>query len=133
LHVAVQFTHTFIMRCLVNELGANVNQGDKRGATPLMIAPHNKHTDIVNWLVKVGANPNTSTDHFCTAADMSKRAGASTEQTAYLEAKTHCSSPGCSGAGVMKCTGCKQARYCGEPCQLVHLKAHKVDCESWSA
>jgi hypothetical protein len=32
----------------------------------------------------------------------------------------HCSSPGCSGAEILKCTtGCKNARYCREACQLV--------------
>jgi hypothetical protein len=33
----------------------------------------------------------------------------------------------------MKCTGCKQARYCGKVCQLAHWKAHKSDCKQWSA
>jgi hypothetical protein len=33
----------------------------------------------------------------------------------------------------MKCTGCKQARYCAEECQLAHWKAHKADCKRWSA
>jgi hypothetical protein len=32
----------------------------------------------------------------------------------------------------MKCTGCKQARYCGEACQLAHWKAHKTKCRRWS-
>jgi ankyrin repeat protein len=133
LHVAVQFGHIDVMRCLVKELGANVNQGDNRGATPLILASHYKHTDMVKWLVKAGANPNTSMDHFGTAADISKRAGATTEQTAYLEAKMNCSSHGCSGAGIKKCTGCKQVRYCGEPCQLAHWKAHKADCKRWTS
>jgi hypothetical protein len=34
---------------------------------------------------------------------------------------------------VKKCTGCKQARYCGEPCQLAHWTAHKTDCRRWTA
>jgi hypothetical protein len=68
-----------------------------------------------------------------TAAYLSKHAGASAEQTAYLLAKTHCSNTGCSGAGIMKCTRCKQARYCGEPCQLAHWKAHKAECKRWAA
>jgi hypothetical protein len=65
-----------------------------------------------------------------TAADLSRTVGASAEQTAYLEAKTHCSNVGCSGAGIMKCTGCRQAWHCGEACQLAHWKA---DCRRWSA
>ena len=98
-----------------------------------MVASAGKHTNVVTRLVKAGANVTDSTLQWGTAVDISKAAGASTEQTAYLEAKTHCSNPGCSGAGVMKCTGCKQARYCGEPCQLAHWKAHKADCKRWSA
>jgi hypothetical protein len=69
-----------------------------------------------------------------TAADLSRVSGASAEQTAYLEAKTHCSNTGCSGAGIMKCTRCRQARYCGEQSvPLAHWKAHKADCKRWSA
>jgi hypothetical protein len=117
------------------KLGADINQRDKNGATPLMIASSEKHHEIVKWLVKAGANTQILfTDHpKSTAASLSRALGASVEQTAYLEAKTHCSHPGCSGAGVMKCTGCKQARYCGGACQLAHWKAHKADCRRWSA
>jgi hypothetical protein len=55
------------------------------------------------------------------------------EQTTYLEAKMHCSSPGCSGVGLLNCKGCENVRYCGTACQLAHWKAHKVDCMRWSA
>jgi hypothetical protein len=112
------------------KLGANIDKTGNDGFTPLVVASYEKHEEVVKWLVKAGADtqalhrgaPNT------TAASLSRQIGASAEQTAYLEAKTHCSNPCCSGAGVMKCTGCKQARYCGEECQLTHWKAHKVDC-----
>jgi hypothetical protein len=97
-----------------------------------MAASYNKHTSIVKWMVKAGADPRISSP-WGMAADLSKEIGASAEQTAYLEAKTHCSSPGCSGAGIMKCTGCKQARYCSALCQLAHWKAHKAECKRWSA
>jgi hypothetical protein len=46
----------------------------------------------------------------------------------YLNAKAHYSNPDCSGAGRKKCTGRKQARYCGQSCQLAHWKAHKAKC-----
>jgi hypothetical protein len=129
------------VRVLVKELGADINK-TRSGITPLMVATAGKHEDVVRWLVKEGANTQISqpidgfngTESGLTAAWWSKEFhGASAEQTKYLEAKTHCSSPGCSGAGVKKCTGCKQARYCGEACQLAHWKAHKADCERWSA
>jgi hypothetical protein len=106
------------------------------GSTPLMIASSNMHVDIVRWLIKEGADTQATMDleeGFYTATDLSKVADASTEQIAYLEAKTHCSNPGCSGAGIKRCPACKQARYCGEPCQYAHWKAHKGDCKRWSA
>jgi hypothetical protein len=101
-----------------------------------MAATANNHTEVVKWLIKAGADTQASskfqgTDY--TAATVSRHVGASADQTAYLEAKTHCSSPGCSGTGLLKCTGCRQARYCGEACQLAHWEAHKADCKRWSA
>jgi hypothetical protein len=97
------------------------------------MASFNKHQEVVKWLVKAGVDTQAATLTNVTAVHLSKFAGASAEQTAYLEAKTHCSNVGCSGAGIMKCTGCKQARYCLETCQLAHCKAHKGDCRRWSA
>jgi hypothetical protein len=129
LHAASFNDHLGVVRMLL-KLGAAINQRNNDGLTPLMVAASKNNTEIVKWLVKAGADTEA---HFCgdprnNAAFASRTVGASDEQTAYLEAKTHCSSPGCSGAGVMKCTGCKQARYCGEACQHAHWKAHKVDC-----
>jgi hypothetical protein len=122
-----------VVQCLVKELGADINQPRSDGGTPLMIASSNKHANIVRWLIKEGADTQTSAPEWGTAADVSISSGASTEQTAYLEAKTHCSNPACSGAGIKRCPACKQARYCGEPCQYAHWKAHKADCKRWSA
>jgi hypothetical protein len=124
-----------MVQCLVKELGADVDQADRNFGTPLIIAPVSKHAHIVKWLVKAGADLNSTLhqDSSHTAAGLSREFGASAAQTAYLEAKTHCSSQGCSGVGLLKCTGCRQARYCGEACQLSHWRAHKADCRRWSA
>ena len=128
-----------MVRCLL-KLKADVNQGCKEhGLTPLMAAAATEKGDVVRWLVKAGADTQASawgvqegSDSSCTAADISRSANAFSEQTLYLEAKTHCSRPGCSGAGLNKCTGCRKARYCGQECQLAHWKAHKSDCKRWS-
>jgi ankyrin repeat protein len=115
------------------KLKANVDQAPSNGITPLMTASFGKHEEVVVWLIKAGADAQLSMHGFHqTAADVSRVEGASASQTAYLEAKTHCSNPGCSGAGLKKCPACKHARYCGEPCQLAHWKAHKADCKRWS-
>jgi hypothetical protein len=115
--------------------GADIERSRNNGVTPLIVASVEKHQEIVKWLIKAGADTQALYNNHpnATAAAFSRDCGASTEQTEYLEAKTHCSDAGCSGAGVMKCTGCKQARYCGEVCQLLHWKAHKADCRRWSA
>jgi hypothetical protein len=128
LYLAAARGQLAFMRVLL-KLGADINQTCTLGSTPLMAASGKKHADVVKWLVKAVFYNYPD----FTAAGLSRAIEASPEQTAYLEAKTHCSSPGCSGAGIMKCTGCKQARYCGEACQLAHWKAHKADCRRWSA
>ena len=92
-----------MVRCFVNECGADIDLPDKYGVRPLMQASMQKNAEMVALFVEVGA------------------------------VRAHCAAPGCSGAGILKCTGCKQARYCGEPCELAHRKAHKADCRRWNA
>jgi ankyrin repeat protein len=132
--VAAQEGNLDVVRFLVRELGADINQTKINGVTPHG-SLHKETADVVAYLVKAGANPTLSLRgaYHCTAADISRARKASAEQTVYLEAKSHCSNVDCSGAGILKCTGCKRARYCGEACQLVHWKAHKADCRRWSA
>jgi hypothetical protein len=123
MYIAAKEGHLAMVRILVKELGANINQAAQNGSTPLIVATYEKHADIVRWLVKAGANTQacaTLIGSEFTASTLSSIVGASAEQTAYLKAKTHCSNPGCSGVGLVKCTGCKQARYCREACQLAH-------------
>jgi hypothetical protein len=126
-----------MVRCLL-KLRAKFNQaasnGSASGRDPLIAASMCKHEEVVAWLVKAGADTQaTYPGRAGTAAVLSSQGGASASQTAYLEAKTHCSNPSCSGAGFKKCPACKQARYCGEPCKLAHWKAHKADCKRWRA
>jgi ankyrin repeat protein len=128
LHMVAFNGHLDVVRFLVEELGADVNHASQDGRTALGSASAGQHRSIAAYLIKKGANPQAVDATFGTAADVSRRFGAPAEQTAYLEAKMHCTNPGCSGAGIKKCTGCKQARYCGQPCQLAHWPAHKADC-----
>jgi ankyrin repeat protein len=120
--------HLAVVRCLIEELGANVNQAAMGGTTPLIAAAHRKHHNVIAYLLKHGADAQISA-HFGTAAENSKVFGAPDKQTAYLEAKTHCSNSGCNGAGIKKCTACKQVWYCGEQCQLLHWPTHKSKCK----
>jgi hypothetical protein len=122
--------HLDVVRCLVEELEADVNLSRNDGATVLMVAAHEKHHRMVAYLMRHGADLQASAPRCGIAADVSKRYGAPPEQTTYIEAKTHCSHPGCAGAGIKKCTGCKQVQYCGQQCQLAHWQAHKADCKA---
>jgi ankyrin repeat protein len=113
--IAAQEGHLATVKVLVKDFRADINKSSLNGSTPLMGATSSKHTVIVKWLVKAGADTQASLNfEDTTAAHVSRNIGAPAEQTAYLEAKTHCSNFGCSGAGIKKCTSCKQARYCGE-------------------
>jgi hypothetical protein len=74
------------------------------------------HASLVRWMVKEGADTQATVvreEGALAAADLSMIAKTSAEQTAYLEAKTHCSNPGCNGAGTKRCPAFKQARYLG--------------------
>jgi ankyrin repeat protein len=111
----------------VEDFGADVNKRNYNGNTTLMVASFSKHAKLVKWLLKHGADAQATKANF-SAADISRMGGTPIAQTECREAKAHCSNPGCSGAELKKCTGCKQARYCRQTCQLAHWKAHKADC-----
>jgi hypothetical protein len=128
LYIAASGGHLEVVRYLVKELGADVNQATHDGRTALMAASAKGYKRVTAYLIKKGANPQASAPVFGTAADVSRRFGASASQIAYLEAKMHCTNPVCSGAGIKKCTGCKQVRYCCQECQLADWPAHKAEC-----
>jgi hypothetical protein len=127
--MAATHGHLGVVQFLAVEHGANINHADHNGCTVLMMASFGKYETIVKWLIKHGADPTAISD-LGTAVDASKDGGAPIAQTEYLKAKAHCSNPDCSGAGLKKCTGCKQVRYCGQTCQLAHWKAHKAVCKA---
>jgi ankyrin repeat protein len=129
LHIAAQKGNLAMVRCLVKECGAHVNHANHNGATPLMVAEKNKNIEVVEFLLKHGANPQLSSSIYGTAADISSMIGAPAEQTEYLDARTHCANYGCDGAGVKKCAGCLKVYYCKRECQLAHWLAHKADCK----
>jgi hypothetical protein len=54
-----------------------------------MAASAHKHTEILVWLIKHGADAQALHQHGGTAADASRQYGAPTEQTEYLESRTH--------------------------------------------
>jgi hypothetical protein len=122
-----------VVQCLVKELGADVNQAKLNGATPLMVAVVAKHMEIAVWLLKHGGNAQASQSRHGTVADVSREYGVPAEQTAYLDARTHCANPGCTGAGLKKCAGCLKVFFCGPACIRAHWPAHKAECKRWGA
>jgi ankyrin repeat protein len=118
--VAAAHGHADVVKCLTGEFGADINQANGDGVTPLMAASVGKHDRVIRWLTNHGAHQQVVHHRHGTAVDVSRTFGAPAEQTAYLEAKAHYSNPGCDGAGLRKCQGCKGVRYCGVECGLAH-------------
>jgi ankyrin repeat protein len=129
LHIAARNGHLDVVQCLVKELGADINKAADAGVTPLMVASHHEHMEVVVWLIKHGADAQAMHQEGFAAADLSREFGAPAEQTAYLEARTHCANPGCDGAGLKKCAGCLKVFFCGPACIRAHWPAHKAECK----
>jgi hypothetical protein len=51
-----------VIKCLVEELGADVDGADDDGCTPVFVASSYRQLDLVRYLVKLGANINLATD-----------------------------------------------------------------------
>jgi ankyrin repeat protein len=82
LYVAALAGHEHVVRCLVKDCG--------NGSTPLIAAAERKHTEVVVWLTKHGADSQVLHDKLGTAADISRFKGAPAAK------------PGCSGVGLEK-------------------------------
>jgi hypothetical protein len=138
---AARSGHLPALRCLL-KFRAEINYASCVGTTALMTAALHKHAKVVVWLVKAGADPQQAVQvrgtDMITAAVLFREVGASAEQTAYLETKTHCSNPGCSGAGLSS----RSARAAGRrgtaareqcTCGLAQWPVHEADCKRWRA
>jgi hypothetical protein len=126
---AAHYGHLDVMRCLVMKFDADINKARRDGATPSMLAATGEHDNVVAFLLKYGANPQLSSLSYGTAANISRYMGAPVEQAEYLESRTRCGMPGCSGAGAKKCAPCLKVYYCKRECQLAHWSSHKADCK----
>jgi ankyrin repeat protein len=100
---AASYDHLAVVRCLVKEFGADVNKKSQFGLTPPMVASRYEHEGVLAFLIKYGANTQSfihASGIAATAADISRTYAGQSEQTKYLEARTHCANTGCDGAGA---------------------------------
>jgi ankyrin repeat protein len=130
---AAQMGQLDTARSLVDEFGADVNETTQYGSTPLMIAAKYLHHTIVRYLLKHGADAQASHHTLGTAVDASKQANAPAEETASLQARTHCTNPSCTNAGLKKCERCLKVYFCGSICIRAHWPAHKAECKAAAA
>jgi hypothetical protein len=132
-YIAALKGHLDVARCLVDDLGADVNQTTNDGSTPLMTAAARLHHDIVRYLLKHGADAQSTRNDNGTAASDSKQGNAPAEETAYIQARTHCANPTCTDAGLKKCESCLKVYFCGSACIRAHWPAHKAECTAAAA
>jgi hypothetical protein len=130
LYIAAEMGHLDVVRFLVDDLGADVNEATKYGSTPLMTAAEGLRHDIVRYLLKRGADPQAAHHEFGAAGDMLQYRKAPAEETAYIQARTHCANPNCTNAGLKKCERCQKFYFCGLACIRVHWPVHKAECKA---
>jgi ankyrin repeat protein len=122
-----------VLKCLVREFGAGINEGALEGShTPLIAASANHHNEVVRWLLKNGANAQTVITDFSTAANISKSTVPRLSRPlTWKEARTHCVNVGCIEAGIKKCTKCLDVYFCSpiKECQMPAWPAYKADCK----
>jgi hypothetical protein len=117
-----------MVRCLVNELDADINITTFGGYTSLMVAAETNNQAITKHLVHKGARVR-AISLTGMAITLLECAGATAAEIAYLGIRECCANPGCDGGGRKRCAVCKEIRYCGKPCQVIHWPLHRVGCQ----
>ena len=123
--IAAGHRHLDVVRALVTELGADVNQATQAGVTPLMAAAAMEHEHVVKWLARHGANISLSSKEYGKASNLAR----SNDLAQWLESKSSCANPECVKGGEKRCARCLKVRYCSPKCQVAHFRTHKVTCK----
>jgi hypothetical protein len=93
----------------------------------LMVAAKVNNQTIIKHLVHKGARVR-AISRTGTAITLLECAGATAANIAYLEVRECCANPGCDDGGRKRCAVCKETRYCGKACQVMHWPLHRVSC-----
>jgi hypothetical protein len=117
-----------MVRFLVTELYADVNQAKHDGYTALMCAARANDQALIKHLVHKGARVRAVSVSGETAITELNAAEATAAQIAYLEMRECCANPGCDGGGRKRCCVCKETRYCGRACRVAHWLVHREGC-----
>jgi len=148
-HCVTKFSNheTINMAKILIKNGANVNEQDRGGSTPLMEPTSLGKLDVVEMLVKHGADPSIldNDGKNCLTVlpfmypKMEAIFGKASHKFAKAKRKEAREEAGgslrkCEGCGSMekdnkRCTGCYLVWYCERPCQLKHWKQHKEVCK----
>lgn len=73
IHQAAVTGNEKLVRLLLSQKNILINESDSYGKTPLMIAVQNGHSDVVNMLIKAGADPNFKNDKGQTATSFAEK------------------------------------------------------------
>ena len=119
LHMAGNYGHHDICQLLIDR-GATVDRADSDGSTALHIAAEFGHSDIVTLLLEHGASPTNKEKHGYTPLDLARTKG-NYDCTKKIKAKMcwNCHAKESDGVILLKCGGCKKARYCDQVCQTM--------------
>jgi len=146
-HCTTKFANdeTKKMAKILLKKGANVNEQNRFGATPLMEPTMNGHLDVLEFLIKYGADPSIPDNDGITCGGFNTypkiqeifwKASIKNSKTKKNEAKEEkggclwkCEGCGSSDKDNKRCTACYLVWYCGKSCQENDWKNHKDACK----
>merc|ERR1719469_285103 len=104
-----------------------MNQAMQDGTTPLLIAAHQGHLEVVRALVELGHDQVAKylARHGADISVFSQQlpnVAKSHDLAQWLESKSSCANPGCVKGGEKRCARCLKVRYCSRACQVAHFR-----------
>ena len=120
---AVMKGHFSLVRCLVDELGANIHAKAVDGSTAINVATVMGFEKIAKYLMKRGADAANKDWVGYMATSLASSYGHS-KMSAELKRKVQCNKPGCKGEAAKLCGACKVAWYCSRSGAHTNMHTH---------